>query len=276
MSKRKKLLVIILACLLAACIGLMVVNTVAIVSMKAKIVGMEWDIGELEYLAIDSMGLLDCVYESLPYRLYVPEGTGESYPLVLYLHGAGSRQGSNNRSQVMGNSFIKLMLSEEVRAQYPSIVLAPQCPDGMGWVRQPWGPGIAADLMGMLEQVCAEYPVDRSRIYITGVSMGGFGTWGMLRDYPDYFAAAVPICGGWDLDDDVENAPAMKDVPIWAFHGALDTAVPVARTRDMVEALEAVGGNVKYTEYPDGGHGISARVYYEPELLPWLFAQARG
>ena len=275
---RNKLFVAISLCLLAACIGLAVINTVFIVPMKAKIAAMEYDIGELEYLAIDSMGLREGVYGdgTQPYRIFVPEAAGENLPLVLYLHGAGSN-GSDNRRQVMGNSFIKLLLSEEGRAQYPCILLAPQCPEGMGWVRQPWGPGIAEDLMGMLEQVCAKYPVDRSRIYITGVSMGGFGTWGMLRAYPDYFAAAVPVCGGWDLDDDVERAPAMKDVPIWAFHGALDTAVPVARSRDMVKALESVDGNVKYTEYPDGGHGIAARVYCnEPELLPWLFAQRKG
>jgi len=275
MKKRTKLLVIILVCLLAACIGLTVVNTVAIASMKAKIAVMDYEIAVLENTELERMGLLAWEHEGLPFRIFVPEDTDEKYPLVLYLHGAGSN-GDDNRAQVVGNFQIKTLVSEEIQAQYPSIILAPQCPDGMGWVRQPWGPGIAEDLMGMLEQVCTEYPVDRSRIYITGVSMGGFGTWGMLRAYPDYFAAAVPLCGGWDLEDDVENAPVMKDVPIWAFHGALDTTVPVERTRDMVKALEAVGGNIKYTEYPDEGHSISARVYYEPELFPWMFAQTRS
>ena len=276
MRNRRKLFIIILACLLAVSIALSVVNIVQIAGLKNVIAGMEWDIVQLQIIAADGMGLREGVYDSLPYRLYVPDGESETYPLVLFLHGAGSRQGSDNSKQVIGNSFLKIILSEDNLEKYPCVVLIPQCPEGMGWVRQPWGPGIAEDLMGMLEQVCAQYPVDRSRIYVTGNSMGGFGTWGMLREYPDYFAAAVPICGGWDLPDDIENAPVMKDVPIWAFHGALDTAVPVERTRDMVEALEAVGGNIKYTEYPDEGHSISARVYYDPELFPWLFAQSKS
>jgi len=277
MKKRNKLLLIIIpACLLALCVGLTVVNTAIIAAWKNKITDMEWEISTLEDAMLEGMGLLAWQHEGLPFRVYVPQGTqdDEKYPLVLYLHGAGSN-GDDNRYQVMGHSFFKAMLSEEVRADYPCIVLAPQCPKGMGWVRQPWGLGIAEKLMGMLEQVCAQYPVDRSRIYITGVSMGGFGTWGMLRLYPDYFAAAVPVCGGWDMDDDVEVAPVMKDVPIWAFHGALDTAVPVERSRDMVEALEAVDGNVRYTEYQQEGHNIGARVYFEPGLFPWLFAQRR-
>lgn len=172
---------------------------------------------------------------------------------------------------------MQVMLSEENREAYPCIVLVPQCPKGKGWVRQPWGPGIAEVLMGLLEQkIFPAYQVDLSRVYITGVSMGGFGTWGMLRAYPDVFAAAVPVCGGWDLDDDVAMVPVMKDVPIWAFHGALDEAVPVERSSDMAAALEAVGGNIRYTEYPDEGHTISERVYNEPELLPWLFAQKKA
>jgi len=274
---KKKVLIVIPLCILAIGVAaLAVIGAVQIAAMKGKIAEMEWEIVQLEIMAADGMGLQEGVYETLPYRLSVPEGESESCPLVLFLHGAGSRQGSDNSKQVIGNSFLKVILNEGNLEKYPCIVLVPQCPEGMGWVKQPWGPGMAAQLMGMLEQVCAAYPVDRSRIYITGNSMGGFGTWGMLQEYPDYFAAAVPLCGGWDLDDDVENAPAMKDVPIWAFHGALDTAVPVERTRDMVEALEAAGGNIKYTEYPEEGHGISYRVYTEPELFPWMFAQAKG
>ncbi|MCL2298563.1 MAG: prolyl oligopeptidase family serine peptidase [Firmicutes bacterium] len=274
--KKRKLWIILPACLLALCIGLTVANTVIIAGMKDKVAALEGEVASLENLEVERMGLLAGEYEALPYRVYVPENAGAKLPLLLYLHGAGSRQGDDNRRQVIDNSFFKAILSEESLAAYPCVILAPQCPQGKGWVRQPWGPGIAAQLMGMLEQACAEYPVDRSRIYITGVSMGGFGTWGMLRAYPDYFAAAVPICGGWDLDDDVALAPAMKDVPIWAFHGALDMTVPVERTRDMVKALQAVGGDIQYTEYPDEYHGIAARVYNEePELFPWLFAQAK-
>jgi len=215
-------------------------------------------------------------YENLPYRIYVPEDTGEKqYPLVLCLHGSGNR-GDDNLAQLGRSSAVHTLLAPDHLVKYPCIVLAPQCPEGQRWIRgigQYDLPGNTEALMGLLEQIKANYPVDPARIYITGLSMGGFGTWGMLKTYPDYFAAAVPICGGWNLEEDVENAPKLKDIPIWAFHGALDDDVPAERSRDMVQALEAVNGNVKYTEYPDGGHAIWDRVYNEPELLPWLFAQ---
>jgi len=256
---KKKLLIIIPLCLLVLCAAALAIHNVS------------------ENAAIDRIGLAAGRGQGMAYRIYVPacSDPDAKFPLVLYLHGAGSN-GTDNRKQVKGHSFFEAILSEENREKFPCIILAPQCPKGKGWVRQPWGPGIAEELMALLEgKIFPAYQVDFKRVYITGVSMGGFGTWGMLRYYPDFFAAAVPICGGWDLDDDVANAPVMKDVPIWAFHGTLDTAVPVARTADMVEALEAVGGNVKYTEYPDEGHGIGARVYNEPELLPWLFAQVK-
>ncbi|MCL2298564.1 MAG: prolyl oligopeptidase family serine peptidase [Firmicutes bacterium] len=219
------------------------------------------------------------VFEGMPYRIYVPEnlGNGAKVPLVLCLHGSGNR-GDDNLAQLGMSSAVHTLLAPENRERYPCVVLAPQCPEGQRWVRGigPYDlPGNTEWLTGLLEQVCAAYPVDRSRIYITGVSMGGFGTWGMLKACPDVFAAAVPISGGWNLADDTEHAPEMKDVPIWAFHGALDDDVPVERTRDMAEALEAVGGNIKYTEYPDGWHPIWDRVYAEPELFPWLFAQAK-
>lgn len=224
----------------------------------------------------DMDGMQAGVYEGMPYRIYVPEGAQGELPLVLYLHGAG-RRGNDNRAQIKDNSFLQALRSEENLAAYPCILLVPQCPKNQGWVSsqdEDFSRNTAA-LMGLLEQVKADYPVDPARVYITGNSMGGFGTWGMLLAYPDYFAAAVPICGGWLRDDDPAHAPLYKDVPIWAFHGDQDTAVPVERTRDMVEALKAVGGNIKYTEYPGEGHGISERAYHEPELLPWLFAQSR-
>jgi len=208
----------------------------------------------------------------LPYRIYVPQkyDTAKQYPILLYLHGMGER-GGDNRLHVSKNSVMETLLLEENRAAYPCVVLAPQCPEDAFW-----GEGYLPALMGLLEHTRAAYSTDCARQYITGLSMGGFGTWGMLAAYPDNFAAAVPICGGWDMDDDVENVPVMKGVPIWAFHGALDMTVPVARTRDMVKALEAVGGNIKYTEYQDEYHGIAARVYSEPALFPWLFAQSKN
>jgi len=219
------------------------------------------------------------VYEGLPYRIYVPENLDPAvkYPLVLCLHGSGNK-GDDNLAQLGRSSAVHTLLAPENLEKYPCVVLAPQCPAGQRWVRghgQYDLPGNAERLMGLLEQVRATYPVDPARIYITGLSMGGFGTWGMLRAYPDTFAAAVPICAGWDLPDDLGNAPRMKEIPIWVFHGTLDDDVPVARSREMVRALEDAGGNVKYTEYPDEGHACWERAYNESDLLPWLFAQTR-
>jgi predicted peptidase len=270
MKKRKKLLLIIIpACVLALC--------AAGLGIYLAVTGT---ISEADKRVVDMMPAE--VYKGpegkLPYRIYVPGDSdpAREYPLVLYLHHV-ARRGRDNRAQMRDN-YAQFLLSEENLAKYPCIFLAPQCPKNQAWV-----PGHdegfadnAAAVMGLLEQVCAEYPVDRSRIYITGMSMGGFGTWGMLAAYPGYFAAAAPICGGWLQKSDVEYAPLLTDVPIWAFHGALDTAVPVERTRDMVEALEAIGGNIKYTEYPEEGHLIGEKVYSEPALFPWLFAQTKN
>jgi len=217
--------------------------------------------------------------KSLPYRIYVPENydPAQELPLVLYLHGSGSR-GRDNRAQAPpGSPFLRTLLSDENLQKYPCIVLAPQCPKNQRWNEavdfdRDRIPDNEAAVMGLLEQVCARYPVDSARIYITGVSMGGHGTWGMLRAYPDYFAAGVPICGGGDL----KSARLLLDIPIWAFHGALDDVVPAELNRDMAEAMQAMGGNVKYTEYPEEGHGIAERVYSEPALFPWLFSQVKN
>ncbi|MCL2298787.1 MAG: prolyl oligopeptidase family serine peptidase [Firmicutes bacterium] len=205
-------------------------------------------------------------YEGLPYRIYIPEnyGAAQRYPLVLYLHGMGER-GDDNRLHISKNSVMETLLEPEARAAYPCIVLAPQCPESDFW------PGLAPALMGLLEHTKAAYAIDPARIYVTGLSMGGFGTWAMLTDYPDYFAAAVPICGG-----DPEAAPLFRHVPLWAFHGAKDTTVYPDATRGMVAALALAGArDLHYTEYPEAAHNSWDRAYREPGLFPWLFAQAK-
>jgi predicted peptidase len=123
----------------------------------------------------------------------------------------------------------------------------------------------------LLDNLPKLFSVDPDRIYITGLSMGGYGTWDALQRKPDYFAAAIPICGGGD----VNGAEKMKDVPIWAFHGDADGAVKVSRSRDMIEALKAAGGKPKYTEYPGGGHDSWTATYKNPEVMAWLFEQKR-
>ncbi len=215
--------------------------------------------------------------KKIPYRLYSPQSSeSQNFPLVIYLHGAGTN-GNNNKKQVQNNTFLEVLFSEENLEKYPCFVLVPQCPEDERWVDGPDDQvNVEVELKELIEKIKGEYSVDSSRIYLTGVSMGGFGTWGLLRDYPDYFTAAIPVCGGWDLPGDIEKAPLMKNVPIWVFHGAKDTAVPVERSRDMVKALEDAGGKVKYTEYPEEEHSIAGRVYHEAELLPWLFSQIKS
>jgi len=248
MTKRKKLLLIIIPlCLLALCaagLGIYYAN---------------WGSVSIDRTDMMAAGR----FNGMPYRIYMPQGEGP-FPLVLYLHGAGER-GDNNRAQTKKNSVMQTLLSEENLEKYPCIVLAPQCPKN-GW----WDAEVLMDLLGA--KILAAHQVDFKRIYITGLSMGGFGTWNMLGEYPNYFAAAVPVCGGGDTD----SVPLFKHIPIWAFHGTLDTVVFPSGSRDMVTALARAGArDVHYTEYPDLAHNSWDRAYREPGLFPWMFAQVR-
>jgi len=204
---------------------------------------------------------------ALPYRLYVPQAydAAQNWPLVLYLHGAGER-GDDNRAHTSKNSVMQTLFKEKNLRKYPCVVLAPQCPEDDWWTAR------TEDLMGLLEHAKAEYSIDDARVYITGISMGGYGTWAMLAAYPDYFAAAVPVCGAGDP----QTAALFKDNPIWAFHGGKDSTVPPEGSRDMVAALEvADAADVRYTEYPRLGHVSWERAYRERDLFAWLFAQSR-
>ncbi len=214
--------------------------------------------------------------ESLNYRLHLPENMDptQSYPLVLFLHGAGER-GSDNEKQLKHGA--KKILAYSIQSQTPAIIVAPQCPTGQQWVNTPWAndahtmPEAPSDSMRLtielLEALKETLPVDSSRIAVTGLSMGGFGTWDIIQRMPTSFSAAMPICGGGDT----AMAETIKGLPIWVFHGALDTAVKTQRSRDMVEAIQQVGGKVRYTEYEDVGHGSWGRAYNNQEALKWLF-----
>jgi predicted peptidase len=218
--------------------------------------------------------------QTLPYRLMKPAGydPATKYPLVVFLHGAGDR-GSDNEKQI--SDCIPQFASKENRAQYPCFLIAPQCPENAKWSDVDW----AADshtisptmteparlTIELIEAIANEYSIDTKRIYITGLSMGGYGTWDLIARRPDLFAAAVPICGGADE----ATAAKVKHIPIWVFHGAKDDVVNAARSRNMVAALVKAGGKPKYTEYPDVGHDSWNPAYRDPELLKWLFAQGR-
>jgi predicted peptidase len=220
--------------------------------------------------------------KKLLYRVLRPAKieAGKKYPLVLFLHGAGER-GADNKLQLIHGS--ALFIKAENRDKYPCYVIFPQCPTGKKWVEVDWSakkphvsPKEPSEPMRltklMLDQFLKDHPVDADRIYVMGLSMGGFGTWDFCQRYPDFVAAAAPICGG--ADD--STAEKIKHIPIWTFHGSADTAVWPERTRSMVEALKNVKGNVKYSEYQKVGHNSWNRAFAEPELLPWLFAQKRN
>ena len=153
----------------------------------------------------------------------------------------------------------------------PSFVIAPQCPDdGRGWRGQ-----FLDDVIGLVDEAIKHLPVDKSRIYITGLSMGGYGTWSAIAEAPDVFAAAVPVCGGGDP----RSAKSIRDIPIWAHHGVADNVVPVAASQVMVAALEKVKGRIRYTEYDkESGikHNAWTPCYSNPEVFEWLFSQRLG
>jgi predicted peptidase len=216
----------------------------------------------------------------LPYRLLKPKpfDTAQKYPLVIFLHGAGERGEDNEKQLVHGmNDFA----SDEIMAKYPAFVMAPQCPEGQAWggisrlAKAPTPedqltPALDATLKAV-ETLRKEFPIDDQRIYITGLSMGGYGTWDALAKRTELFAAAAPICGGGNK----MNASKFKHIPIWAFHGADDRTVPADRSREMIEALKAAGATPKYTEYAGVGHNSWAQTYSDPALYEWLFAQQK-
>ncbi|MBN1863600.1 MAG: prolyl oligopeptidase family serine peptidase [Victivallales bacterium] len=214
---------------------------------------------------------------TLLYRILKPAGYDSKikYPLVLCLHGAGGR-GDDNQSR--GTEAFRAL--NKVQAKYPAFLLTPQCPKDKQWVNTPWAKGSyslnkvpISDELAMVVQIMdsveKEFSIDPARIYVTGQSMGGFGTWDIIMRYPKKFAAAIPICGGGDPS----QAKNIAHLPIWTYHGDKDNAVPIAGTREMVEALKKADGNIKYSEYKDGGHNIWVRAWKEEDLTQWLFNQ---
>ncbi len=221
--------------------------------------------------------------ETLPYRLFVPRGydAATKYPLVLFLHGAGER-GNDNEAQLKHAGVLRLV-SDEVAAKHPCFLVAPQCPEGDTWGGLPRGrksdfkasdqPSKPMRLsMALLDALDKEYSIDPARRYVTGLSMGGFGSFDLCVRRPKDIAAAMPICGGGDTS----KAKDMAQVAFWVFHGGADTVVSPGLSLKMVEALKEAGAKVKYTEYPGVGHDSWTPAYKEPDLVDWLFGQHRG
>ena len=217
---------------------------------------------------------------SLNYRFHAPAKVepGRKYPLVLFLHGAGERGNDNAMQLVHGVWPILSYMKEKGIEGY---LIAPQCPGGQQWVDTPWGliahkmpakPSAAMALaMELLEKTVKECPVDPRRVYVTGISMGGYGTWDIVQRRPELFAAAMPVCGGGDAS----LAWKIRSVPIWVFHGDRDTAVPFVRSRQMVSALWQCDGNVRYREYPGVGHNCWVATYDDHVVLDWFFGQVK-
>lgn len=203
----------------------------------------------------------------LPYLLYLPQDYANEqdlkWPVVIFLHGAGER----------GPDFSLLCkhgLPRQVHEgrEFPFIIVAPLCSVDDTWDRNLDG------LDCLLEEIITAHPVDTQRIYLTGLSMGGFGTWHWATRHPQAFATLVPICGGtWPLLGFPEKIATLKNVPIWVFHGADDEGVPVHYSEQLVDLLKNLDAPVRFTKYPGVGHNSWDLAYGEPELIPWLLEQ---
>ena len=215
------------------------------------------------------------------YRLLRPETPppGVRYPVVLFLHGAGER-GDDNEAQL---KFLPEWMSEAGnRRRHPCFLIAPQCRKDHAWVEIDWklkrplplAERPTTDLaaaVAALDAVLATEPADPARVYLTGLSMGGYGTWDLACRSPERFAAALPICGGGDP----AAAARLITLPVWCFHGADDPLVPADLSRTMVEAVAAAGGVPIHSELPGVGHDSWSPAYRNPAVLDWLFAQRR-
>ena len=195
------------------------------------------------------------------YLLYLPEDYNkqESWPLLLFLHGAGER--GDDLELVKKHGPPKLIAAGE---DFPFIVVSPQCPKDKWW--EP------IELVALLEELSSKYKVDADRIYVTGLSMGGFGSWRLAAYAPDRLAAIAPICGGGEK----YWARRFAHLPVWAFHGAKDTGVPPERSRMMIDELKKKGGSPKLTIYPEAGHDSWTETYNNPKFYEWLLEQKRN
>ena len=225
--------------------------------------------------------------DSLRYRILYPEDykPNKKYPVVLFLHGSGER-GNDNEIQLTHGW--KLFADSLNRKKYPAFVIFPQCPQNISWASvtvnrtsQPYQLEFLSSqpmtiplslVSQLMDSLASSGKVNKKKIYIGGLSMGGMGTFDLLWRKPKFFAAAFPICGGGDTS---KAAVYGKNFPAWVFHGAADPVVDVSNSRKMVSALKKAGAKVKYSEYPDVKHDSWTNAFAEPELLDWLFKQHR-
>jgi predicted peptidase len=217
--------------------------------------------------------------DTLNYRLLTPDyNTIRKYPLVIFLHGSGER-GNDNEAQLKWG--VMNFATDQAMVMHPAIVIAPQCPEKQSWsnfsrdqnpdkMRLLDAPAKPMELLiQLVQKLTRELPVDKNRIYITGLSMGGFGTFDALARFPDLFAAAVPVCGGGDIT----TAGRIKNIPIWIFHGSEDASVNPQYSLSMTDALTRAGAHPGFTQYPETGHFSWLAAYSDPLMMEWLFRQ---
>lgn len=219
--------------------------------------------------------------DTLNYRFLFPDyNTMRELPLVVFLHGSGER-GNDNEAQLKWG--VKNFATSEQMKMHSAFVVAPQCPMEQSWanfifderngsIQMQDSPSKSMELLiKLVKQLIKDYPVDTDRIYITGLSMGGLGTFDAIARYPDLFAAAVPVCGGGDPT----TAPQIKNIPIWIFHGAEDTSVEPQYSVDMLQALIDAGAHPGLTYYPEVGHFSWIAAFSDPLMMEWLFRQRK-
>ena len=204
------------------------------------------------------------------YLLFLPAGyakdTTKKWPLMLFLHGAGERGTNLNLVAVHGPP--KLV---QERPDFPFIVVSPQCPSGKTWTEEV--------ILSLLDDVIETHRVDVTRIYLTGLSMGGYGTWNMVATHPELFAAVAPICGGGDpikIALAGSKKESIKSLPVWAFHGGKDSVVPLAESERMIKALKDIGNDAKLTVFPEAGHDSWTEAYNKQELFDWFLQHSRS
>lgn len=197
---------------------------------------------------------------SINYLLYLPKNYNgkDKYPLMMFLHGSGER--GNNLELVKKHGPPKLI---DQGKDFPFIVVSPQCPSGIRWKTN--------TLIALLDDIIKNYNVDENRIYITGLSMGGYGTWKLANEIPERLAAIMPICGWGDSWTICE----IGDLPVWAFHGAKDNVVLPQKSQELVDALKACKGNAKLTLYPEANHDSWTQTYDNPEVYEWMLKQSK-
>ena len=201
----------------------------------------------------------------MEYLLFLPESytqsTNQKFPLILFLHGAGER--GSDLDSVKRHGIPKIV---ETNPDFPFIVVSPQCPEDSWWTSE------LHTINGLIEEVVEKYQVDTSRIYLTGLSMGGFGTWSLASMYPERFAAIAPVCGGGEVRQILRS---LVEMPIWTFHGQKDDVIPFSRSEEIVTALKKHGSSIKFTIYPEAGHDSWTKTYDNPELYKWFLKHSR-